>query len=158
MGSKILNWLGTILFFLIVAAVAMLPLEEDGETTFSGAAADPSAILEQWQQEAAPAGGTTAVLPAWMQEEAEAEEEQTVTSEPAALVFASESVPSPAPTPAPTPQTADPDYILNLNTGKFHYPSCESVDQMNESNKLPFSGSRDQVVQRGYSPCQKCQP
>lgn len=50
------------------------------------------------------------------------------------------------------------DYILNKNTKKFHHPYCRSVKQMKESNKIPFSGSRDEVIYQGYSPCKNCSP
>lgn len=50
------------------------------------------------------------------------------------------------------------DYILNINTKKFHYPYCHSVDQMKESNKKYFNGSRSDVIAKGYSPCGNCNP
>lgn len=50
------------------------------------------------------------------------------------------------------------DYILNKNTRKFHYPYCSSVNDMAEHNKLPFDGTRDQVIAMGYKPCQRCNP
>lgn len=50
------------------------------------------------------------------------------------------------------------DYILNTNTRKFHYPSCPSVDQMNESNKKPYTGTRDEIIAMGYDPCGRCLP
>lgn len=56
----------------------------------------------------------------------------------------------------PVPQGTD--YILNTNTGKFHYPDCSSVDQMKESDKLPYTGSRDDVIAQGYDPCKRCKP
>lgn len=66
--------------------------------------------------------------------------------------------------PAQTPAvTAEPEsgseaaYIGNANTKKFHYPSCSSVSQMNESNKVSFS-SRDEAISSGYDPCQRCNP
>ena len=49
-------------------------------------------------------------------------------------------------------------YIVNTNTGKFHYPSCSSVGQMNEENKWRFSGTADELLQKGYVPCQRCRP
>ena len=49
-------------------------------------------------------------------------------------------------------------YILNKNTKKFHYPSCSSVGRMKESNKEYFTGSRDDVIARGYDPCGNCHP
>lgn len=50
------------------------------------------------------------------------------------------------------------DYILNTNTKKFHYPSCSSVKQMKEKNKSEYTGTRDKVISRGYSPCGRCNP
>lgn len=49
-------------------------------------------------------------------------------------------------------------YILNTNTGKFHRSSCSMVKKMNESNKMSFEGTRDEVIAKGYSPCGKCNP
>lgn len=56
------------------------------------------------------------------------------------------------------PATAAPAYICNTNTYKFHYPSCSSVKQMKESNKLPTSATREELIQQGYEPCKKCNP
>lgn len=49
-------------------------------------------------------------------------------------------------------------YILNTNTHKFHYPTCSSVGQMNESNKQEYTGGRDDLIAQGYSPCGRCNP
>lgn len=49
-------------------------------------------------------------------------------------------------------------YIINTNTGKFHYPSCSSVNQMNDSNKQEYNGSRDDLIAQGYEPCKRCNP
>lgn len=49
-------------------------------------------------------------------------------------------------------------YILNTNTKKFHLPSCSSVNQMKESNKQTYTGSRDDLISQGYDPCKKCNP
>ena len=50
------------------------------------------------------------------------------------------------------------DYVLNTNSRKFHYPSCSSAKQTKESNKAYFTGTRDEVIQNGYSPCGRCFP
>ncbi len=50
------------------------------------------------------------------------------------------------------------DYVANTNTGKFHYPSCSSVDDMKEENKMLFNGTRDELVSDGYIPCKRCCP
>lgn len=50
------------------------------------------------------------------------------------------------------------NYILNTNTKKFHKPSCSSVEQMKESNKQEYTGSREDVINQGYEPCKRCNP
>ncbi len=62
-----------------------------------------------------------------------------------------------------TVQTAEgnPDsctYVLNKNTNVFHYPTCSSVKQMSEKNKIYFNGTRDEADGMGYRACQKCNP
>lgn len=52
----------------------------------------------------------------------------------------------------------DSNYIANTNTGKFHYPSCSSVDEMKEENKMLFNGTRDELISDGYVPCKRCDP
>lgn len=49
-------------------------------------------------------------------------------------------------------------YVLNKNTKKFHYSSCYSVKQMENSNKRFYNGTRTEVIEMGYSPCGNCHP
>lgn len=66
--------------------------------------------------------------------------------------------------PKPTKNTNDnsseneADYILNKNTGAFHYPSCSSVKDMDEDNKVFYKGTREGAIDRGYKPCGRCHP
>ncbi len=50
------------------------------------------------------------------------------------------------------------NYVANKNTKKFHYPSCSSVSDMKESNKLYYDGTRDELINQGYEPCKRCNP
>lgn len=60
---------------------------------------------------------------------------------------------------SPTPQaTGQTTYILNTNSKKFHLPDCSGVENMSEKNKQSFTGSRDEVIDQGYTPCQLCNP
>lgn len=71
------------------------------------------------------------------------------------------STPTPEPTPEPVVEEQKPIeqyYIINTNTGKFHYPTCRSIKRMKDKNKLEFTGTRDDVLARGYSPCMICNP
>ena len=60
--------------------------------------------------------------------------------------------------PTPEPEKNTLDYVLNKKTKKFHYPDCSSVDQMKNKNRLDFTGSRDDVIAKGYDPCGLCKP
>ena len=50
------------------------------------------------------------------------------------------------------------DYVLNTHTHKFHLPDCPGVASMKESNKSFYSGTRDELILQGYSPCGTCKP
>lgn len=55
------------------------------------------------------------------------------------------------------PETPEPAYIGNINSHKFHYLWCESVNDMKEKNKIYFT-TREEAVEDGYSPCKICNP
>lgn len=59
---------------------------------------------------------------------------------------------------AAAPVSDSTTYICNTNTMKFHIPSCSSVNQMKESNKLQVNCSRDELLNQGYVPCKRCNP
>ena len=54
--------------------------------------------------------------------------------------------------------TTQASYVLNTNTKKFHLPSCSSIAKMKDSNKQSFTGTRQDLIDKGYSPCGKCNP
>ena len=49
-------------------------------------------------------------------------------------------------------------YVVNKNSGKFHYPSCDSVNDMKEKNKEYSTKTRDELISEGKSPCKRCNP
>ena len=49
-------------------------------------------------------------------------------------------------------------YVINLNSKVFHLPSCPSVGQMKDSNRLLSDASRETLLEAGYRPCGGCQP
>lgn len=49
-------------------------------------------------------------------------------------------------------------YVCNINTYKFHYAYCDSVDKMKEKNKRITSESRDVLIAQGFEPCKNCCP
>jgi micrococcal nuclease len=59
--------------------------------------------------------------------------------------------------PATVPTAPATIYIGNKNTKKLHYPTCSSVEDMKESNKILFNSMADALAQ-GYQPCQICRP
>ena len=58
----------------------------------------------------------------------------------------------------PQPVAEGNSYVLNTNTKKFHYTWCSSVDEMKPKNREDFTGSRDDVIARGFVPCKRCNP
>lgn len=50
------------------------------------------------------------------------------------------------------------EYVLNTSTKKFHYPECSSVANMKDKNKEVYKGTREDVIEKGYSPCGRCKP
>lgn len=47
-------------------------------------------------------------------------------------------------------------YLLNTNTGVFHFLSCNEIKKMSDKNKQLYSGSRSDLIAAGYRGCQKC--
>lgn len=49
-------------------------------------------------------------------------------------------------------------FVLNTNTKKFHEPSCSSAADIHEDNRAEFTGTREDLLDAGYSPCGRCNP
>ena len=49
-------------------------------------------------------------------------------------------------------------YVLNTDTQKFHYPDCSSAKRISEKNRQEFYGTREELIEIGYSPCGNCDP
>ena len=49
-------------------------------------------------------------------------------------------------------------YILNRNSKKFHAPSCSSAEDISETNREEYTGSRQDLINQGYEPCGRCNP
>ena len=63
-----------------------------------------------------------------------------------------------APEAAESEETQARDYVLNTNTGKFHYPDCRSVGDMAEKNRQDVHDTREHILDMGYVPCKICNP
>lgn len=50
------------------------------------------------------------------------------------------------------------EYVINLKSEKFHFPSCTGVSTMSEKNKQPYTGTKQELLDMGYSPCGQCKP
>ena len=49
-------------------------------------------------------------------------------------------------------------YVLNISTLKFHRGNCRHIKTMDAENRQNFTGSREQIIGMGYSPCGTCKP
>lgn len=63
----------------------------------------------------------------------------------------------------PAGETASQDdkkgtYILNTGSKKFHRPGCDGAEKISSKNKEVYEGSRQALIDKGYTPCGSCQP
>lgn len=91
-----------------------------------------------------------------------AAETTTATTEPPteAATEAPTDPPAPVQEEAPAEQPAENTrtYVINTNTGKFHYPSCSSAKRISDANRSEYNGTRDDLIAQGYAPCERCNP
>ena len=52
----------------------------------------------------------------------------------------------------------DVSYIVNTSTGKFHLTNCGHISRIKGKNYAAYYGTRDDLLQFGYTPCQICNP
>lgn len=57
-----------------------------------------------------------------------------------------------------TENTDEITYVLNINTMRFHKPSCQSVTDMKEKNRRYSYETREELIEEGYIPCGSCKP
>lgn len=61
-------------------------------------------------------------------------------------------------TPAEQPAANVFTYVINTGSGIFHYPSCSSAKRISDANRSEYTGTRDDLIAQGYSPCGNCDP
>ena len=94
----------------------------------------------------------------------ESEAAETAPAESAAPDVTEETEQSPAATEeAPDTSTSTDEqekreYIVNKGTRRFHLPDCPSCDDIKEKNKFAYSGTKQELTDEGYLPCQRCLP
>lgn len=49
-------------------------------------------------------------------------------------------------------------YILNTSTKKIHLPDCRSAVTISPENRKEYTGTIDELLAMGYSPCGNCHP
>ena len=62
------------------------------------------------------------------------------------------------PVPGATDDGQPHDYVLNTRSRKFHLPDCSGVENMNPANRQDYTGTRQSLLDQGYSPCGTCKP
>ena len=65
---------------------------------------------------------------------------------------------TPPATEPPADETEGMDYVLNTNSMKFHDPNCEWAQKISDRNRADYTGSREDLIAQGYSPCGGCNP
>ena len=49
-------------------------------------------------------------------------------------------------------------FVVNMNTLKFHRPSCRYAGQISDEFRQEVTGAREELIDRGYDPCKVCNP
>ena len=142
----------------ILLAVAVLMIfgsggSKKGETEVRASVSEPTAAVTASPRPTATPAPTKAPKAALQTLEQPAAPEDYAAEVSKAMPTA-----EPTPDPAPAVKSVEQTYILNTNTKKFHLPGCSSVGKMKESNKREYTGTRDDVLGMGYSPCGNCHP
>ena len=55
-------------------------------------------------------------------------------------------------------QQTTSSYVLNTNTMKFHSPGCKDVKKIAPQNYSTYDGTKNDIMNQGYSPCGHCNP
>lgn len=63
-----------------------------------------------------------------------------------------------APTAGDSNTSQEESYVLNTSSKKFHRPDCSGVDSMSPENRQDYTGTRQSLIDQGYSPCGTCKP
>lgn len=50
------------------------------------------------------------------------------------------------------------EYVLNTNSKRFHAPACGGAKDIKAGNRGVFSGTREELLAQGYTPCGNCKP
>ena len=50
------------------------------------------------------------------------------------------------------------DYVLNTNSKKIHLPQCSAAKSISDYNREEYCGTKDELLNRGYSGCCLCNP
>ena len=59
---------------------------------------------------------------------------------------------------ASTPEEGQSHYILNTSSRKFHLPDCSGAASISADNRQDYTGTRQDLIDQGYSPCGICKP
>lgn len=49
-------------------------------------------------------------------------------------------------------------YIVNTSSLVFHKANCKTAEKISAQNRMSFTGTREEAVQKGYKPCGVCKP
>lgn len=57
-----------------------------------------------------------------------------------------------------SPAAGEENYVLNVNSHRFHRPDCSGVASISHNNRRDYTGARDALIEQGYAPCGSCKP
>ncbi len=163
-GSKtVLPWrliiAVAVLIFILIGGIAACTDSDDEPTTTTAAETTTEAEPES---KTSIIEAVAALSPKETTEAAETTEKRTEKPTEAKTEKKTEKAIEKKTEKATEKKTAAPSaqktYVLNKSTMKFHLPSCSSCSKIKAENKGSYTGSRDDLIGQGYSPCGNCHP
>lgn len=149
-----------VLIFLLIGGIAACT-DSDDEPTTTTTAAETTTEAEP-ESKTSIIEAVAALSPKETTEAAETTEKRTEKPTEAKAEKKTEKVTEKKTEKVTEKKTAAPSaqktYVLNKSTMKFHLPSCSSCSKIKAENKGSYTGSRDDLIGQGYSPCGNCHP
>lgn len=56
------------------------------------------------------------------------------------------------------PQAENIEYTIDVHEKVFHIAGCSLVNQIKDTDRMLATVSRDEIIAKGYTPCEECHP
>lgn len=146
-----------VIFLMLVTGFAMPESEKQEEPSRSASFFDENGERAYYPTTTTTSElTTTTTTKATTTTAAETTTEETSTVETTTVVITTEPPTQPPTDPPVIVRDNARDYVINTNTGKFHYSGCPSVKDIKDGNRMDYHGTAEEIEAMGYVKCKRC--